>query len=490
MSKPQRFFVFGDQSWPVESLIKTLPRSDQEVSVWIDGRGWLTREAKTPRQSLRVRIPSNSQAFVENPDVLEAIEFMPSAKELGDAVAIVGFKDPEASQRVVEALKDKNPEMKILKVGERAGRPALQDTRRSVAWGELLSPVMDQELNFLNIQNQIRDLRELLKDADQVAILLQDDPDPDGLASALALRKVLGRKTQTAPIVSMGRVTRPENVAMLRLLEIEVDTVTLEQLNRFDRVVMVDCQPSFFKGRQIKVDAIIDHHPRVVLEGASTIKPAFEQILPQYGSVSTMMTEYLRAADVDVSQRLSTALLYGIKSDTLHLNREVSEADLEAFVYLYPRINKNILRRIERPELPFKYLKVLSKALTHIDELNNGRACLFLGEIEREEWSPQAADFALQIEGAEWAMACGIYDGNLVISGRNCGFQNHCGDLFKVVFDGLGAAGGHRTMAKAIIPTEQWIAANGARSLSRAGVMAIIERRFKKALGRAAVLSN
>jgi len=64
------------------------------------------------------------------------------------------------------------------------------------------------------------------------------------------------------PICSCGNITRPENASMARLLEIEVDRIAPADLAQFDKVVMVDCQPSFFRGRNIHADVILDHHPR------------------------------------------------------------------------------------------------------------------------------------------------------------------------------------------------------------------------------------
>ena len=39
----------------------------------------------------------------------------------------------------------------------------------------------------------------------------------------------------------------------------------------------------------------------------------FTDIRSGYGATSTILTEYLEACEADVSQRLATALLYGIK---------------------------------------------------------------------------------------------------------------------------------------------------------------------------------
>lgn len=399
-----------------------------------------------------------------------------------EAVAIVGFSNTEVSQKVVECLRERSAGIKILEVGTRGSRPAFRQTKRSVAWHDIMSDGMEQEIELLSLQQRVQELRDLLKDVPAIAILLQDDPDPDGLASALALRKVLGRNSQTAAIVSFGQITRPENVAMSRLLGIEVEKVDLERLHSYPKVVLVDCQPSFFKGRRIRADIVIDHHPKAppppVVEGEAPVVPAaldFEEIREDLGALSTLLTQYLRAATVEVSQRLATALLYGIKSDTLFLNRGVADADLDAFVYLYPLINGNVLRKIERPELPVAYLESLRTALKHLS-VKEGIVVLPLKDVSREEWIPQAADFALQVEGAQWAFGCGIFEEKLIISGRNCGYVQHCGDLFKELFDGIGCAGGHRTMAKALIPKAEWLKRFGARSLTQGQVSRILTK--------------
>ena len=453
VTKTSQYLIFGDQSWPVESLAQSLPE-DTDVTVWIDGRGWVHNHQK-----------GEARQHHKNRQTLSAMKAAQVAEMTEEqTVAIVGFEDPETSKKVAQALKIKNSSIKILQVGNRGlgAGAANPEARRFVAWSDLLSPGMDTEIYLLTIQERVRELRECLKDSEKIALLLQEDPDPDGLASALALRKVLGRNALSAPIVSFGTATRPENVAMARLLDIEILTIAPEELEKFAKVVMVDCQPSFFKGRQLRSDVIIDHHPRGEINQDSPV--LFEEIREDLGAISTLLTQYLRATGGEVSQRLATALLYGIKSDTLMLNREVSEQDLEAFVYLYRRINGNILRRIERPELPLGYLEVLRKGLKYL-KVANGVAILALDKIDREEWIPQAADFALQCEGVQWALGCGIYNEKVIISGRNAGYVEHCGDLFKDLFNVIGCAGGHRSMAKAIIPLSCWIETFGKQSL-------------------------
>ena len=183
-------------------------------------------------------------------------------------------------------------------------------------------------------KEKIKELRAMVAETDRVAILVQDDPDPDGIASAMALRTLLGRNKQTTPIFSFGAITRPENRAMVHLLEIQVTRATTDELAAFEKVAMVDVQPPYFNGRLKHSDIVIDHHP-----GYTSGNAPFEDVRVRYGATATILTEYLVTANERISERLATALLYGIKSDTLMLSRRVTEDDLQAFTHLYPLAN-------------------------------------------------------------------------------------------------------------------------------------------------------
>ena len=63
-----------------------------------------------------------------------------------------------------------------------------------------------------------------MDDADRVLILTHNDPDPDAMASGLALRTVLRRTRQTAVIGCLEPVTRPENLRMVKLLDLKIET--------------------------------------------------------------------------------------------------------------------------------------------------------------------------------------------------------------------------------------------------------------------------
>jgi nanoRNase/pAp phosphatase (c-di-AMP/oligoRNAs hydrolase) len=317
----------------------------------------------------------------------------------------------------------------------------------------LIRDDVDEEFEHLNNLRRVVDLRSLLDSREKVGILLQPDPDPDGIACGYALRALLGRKRTTAPLVSFGEVKRPENRALVEALAIEVRTITPDELDEFDGLVLVDVQPNVFgenpPARVLSVDAVIDHHPE-----RSGYDAVIRDIRPGYGATATILTEYLRAAGVELRPRLATGLLYGIKSDTQLLGRETSHRDMMSFAYLHASHSPALLRRIERPALPIDGLRALGRALSHA-EVRDGINILVLGRV-REDVIPQVADMALQAEGAEWAVAAGIVNRELVFSVRNVGYVRAAGDVVRAVVEGLGVGGGHRSMAKGIIPLKSF----------------------------------
>jgi nanoRNase/pAp phosphatase (c-di-AMP/oligoRNAs hydrolase) len=240
---------------------------------------------------------------------------------------------------------------------------------------------------------------------------------------------------------------------MARLLEIDVEQVKPRTLQDYDMRALVDAQPAFFEETLGDVDLVIDHHPE-----ETPVRARLRDVRPSYGATSTILTEYLRAADVKIRERLATALLYGIKSDTLHLERGATRADMEAFAFLHPLANRNTLRRIERPDLPDAALDVLARGLAS-RRLADGVMFVHLGPVAYPELVAQFADFLLQVEGAEWSVVSGHLNGELHVSVRNVGWVRAAGEVVHVAFGDLGGAGGHRSMAKAVVRLRDWRAA-------------------------------
>jgi nanoRNase/pAp phosphatase (c-di-AMP/oligoRNAs hydrolase) len=345
----------------------------------------------------------------------------------GTLVYVLGIGAPHTRKRE-EDLKAQFPELNYLALSELFGGPLLTEFSRS--------------LTRLKVQQYQR----FFADADRVVIMLHNDPDPDAMASGLALRNVLRRTKQTAPLAALQGVTRPENQRMMNLLDIQVEILTPEQVLSFDRIGMVDVQPHAFRGLIDRVDLVIDHHPEQ--PGYTAV---YKDIRADYGSTSTILTEHLRAIDVNISERTATAMLYAIKSDTLFFNRQANRVDIEAFSYLYPLADATLIRKMEGAEITMDRLEYVLKAKQH-GRMEEQVFCAFLGTSPREDFIPYVADFYLQLEDVRWTIVFGIVNDSLVMSVRNLGYSRNAGEFVRKYFNDIGSAGGHRSMAKAVVP--------------------------------------
>jgi nanoRNase/pAp phosphatase (c-di-AMP/oligoRNAs hydrolase) len=364
--------------------------------------------------------------------------------------AVVVFVPAERAPRVLTAIRRVSPGVSIVVLPDALEPPADGATTATTAPSDFLDRVLAPAVERAALRVRVDRVRRHLASAERVLIMMQDDPDPDAIASALAMRTLLGRTRAAAPIATFGTITRPENRAMIRILDIDVEQIKPRALAEHDRVVMVDTQPSFFEEALGEVDLVIDHHPE-----ETPARARLKDIRPAYGATSTILTEYLRAADVRITQRLATALLYGIHTDTLHLERGTTQADMEAFTFLHGHANLSALRRIERPELPDAALDVLAAGIGR-RRIVSGVVFVHLGSVGYPELVAQFADLFLQVEGAEWSVVSGLVDGELHVSVRNVGYVRAAGDVVRQAFGALGSAGGHRSMAKAVVPLRDW----------------------------------
>jgi len=369
---------------------------------------------------------------------------------LGDEIALAGEATPWL-RSAVALIGKASPGVPILVLSDTLSSDDLPDhpCLRRAGLKTLIRDDIDAEFDHLTNLHRVVEIRELLGPRERIGILLQPDPDPDGIACGVALRALLGRKRSTAPLISFGEVQRPENRAMVEGIGLEVQTIVPDELAAFDGLALVDVQPNVFGEVTLEglrsIDVVIDHHPE-----RSGYDATVRDIRPGYGATSTILTEYLRAAGLELRPKLATALLYGIKSDTQLLGRETSPRDIDAFAFLHTAHSPALLRRIERPALPLDDMQALGRALSKA-RVEDGFHVVVLGRV-REDVIPQVADLALQAEGAEWAIAVGTVRNDLVFSVRNVGYVRAAGEAVRAVVDGLGVGGGHRTMAKGIIP--------------------------------------
>jgi nanoRNase/pAp phosphatase (c-di-AMP/oligoRNAs hydrolase) len=295
-------------------------------------------------------------------------------------------------------------------------------------------------------KEKLRRLLGLFSRDDRLLILI--NPDPDAMASAMALKRLLWRKVFATTIAGVEKITRPDNLAMMRLVGLDVVPVENVDQSQFTRFAIVDSQPNHHKAfGDIDYDVIIDHHPD------SGAKARFSDIRPQFGATSTIMTQYIRAANIKPSAKLATGLFYGIKTDTMNFQRKAIIEDVDAFQFLFHHVNVHMAQRIEQAEMTIDFLKYYRIALKRLRRRRH-RLSAHLGPVRPPDVCVSIADFFMKIHDTAWAIVSGIYQGRLIIIVRTDGIRKDGGKLLAERFGQLGSAGGHKTMARAEIPVE------------------------------------
>jgi nanoRNase/pAp phosphatase (c-di-AMP/oligoRNAs hydrolase) len=259
---------------------------------------------------------------------------------------------------------------------------------------------------------------------DEVLVVI--NADPDALACAMAAK---------------------------RLLRYRVKSITIgypNEVRRLSKKVMLDSQPPHLPiFENIKFDVVIDHHPMT-----NNWKATHVDIRPDYGAASSIMVEYLRAADLKPSVYLATALFYAIKVDTHNFEKKARMADAISFRYLFDIANQNLVRKIELSELRLSELSYFKTALAEM-KVSKKRLYAHVGRVRSPDILVIIADFLNQVHDISWVFVSGIHGERLVVIFRCDGYKRNAGKLAIKTFGEIGSAGGHREAARAEVPLKK-----------------------------------
>jgi len=324
-----------------------------------------------------------------------------------------------------------------------------------------------------SISDNLRKLFDLFSPKDKILVTI--DADPDSMASAMALKRILWRRVHTVTIAHFNEIRRFDNLTMTRLLKIPLVRLNKIDSQKYSKILLVDGQPHHHESfAKFKYDAVIDHHPLVV-----PVKASFADIRPEYGATATIMTQYLRAAQIRPSKSLATALVYAIRADTRNFEAGAIDEDVKAFHFLFPYANMHLLSRIETAEMGLAELPYFQQALEN-RRIRKGKIFSYLGRVHAQDTLVLVADFFMKCHEVTWAVVFGVYRKTLVVVIRNDGLRKNAGSLAGKAFGAFGNAGGHRAMARAEIPLASLagqIKENDSATLSR-----FVIRQFEKSI--------
>jgi nanoRNase/pAp phosphatase (c-di-AMP/oligoRNAs hydrolase) len=299
-----------------------------------------------------------------------------------------------------------------------------------------------------------------LADLDEVTVLMHPNPDPDAMASALAVGEFAEEVGVESHLQYPGQIRHQENRAFQTVLDLDFEQVDTANDLQSENVVLVDHnEPRGFAGAE-RVDpvAVVDHHPG---DGTGA---AFTDVRPDHGSCASILSEYFQQQDWEplspeeeatvngdaervLHSETATGLLYGIQSDTKHLTKGCSEAEFSASAYLYDGVDEDCLDRIANPQVDAEVLDVKARAIDR-RVVRNAFAVSDVGEVSNADAIPQAADELTRLEGVTAVVVMGQKGDTLHLSGRSRDDRVHMGKTLRAVVEDIpmGNAGGHARM--------------------------------------------
>jgi nanoRNase/pAp phosphatase (c-di-AMP/oligoRNAs hydrolase) len=295
----------------------------------------------------------------------------------------------------------------------------------------------------------LKKIMEMVRPGDSMAFMMYGSPDPDAIASALAMHRIIQqtRGLTKYAFVATEPLARQQNIALAEAMRLNIQLINKVDLTAYRLTALFDAQPSFFK-ENIPAHMVFDHHPR---EGQW--QADLEDIRTGYGALSSIMTEYLLCSRVYIPRNLHTALMYGIKTDTNNFNRDTIFEDISAYTHHSKRANIQLIQRIELNQTPKRFLKYFDHAYHYIKTFPGGYVCN-LGVMESADVGVQVADFYLRLIGVNYVIISGIVGDKFIIIFRGDGYRRDCGALAQKTFGDLGSGGGHRSAARMEIPLE------------------------------------
>ena len=396
-------------------------------------------------EALRDQDLNARTADIREPDVVDAIADR-------DVILILS-SDIDANKAAVERIRAETGNRFIV---ARAGDPVSRDELVELGADNVINPstvIAESALRALEsgeLEFNAQRLAEILTGTDErLAILTNQNPDPDSIASAVALGAIAEHFDVPFDIFYFGDIGQQENRAFVNLLGITLHQLDLDDGTAFadhDTVILVDTALAEGDVLDTGIDAILDHEDADLDDAVE-----FLDLRPNVSSTSTILTKYVQEFDISVNEETATALLYGIRSETLDFKRDTTPADLTAAAYLYPFADHDTLEQVESPNMSPETLDVLAEAITN-REVQGSHLVSNAGFVREPEVLGQAAKHLLDLEGITTTAVFGVGENRIYLAARSKDIRVDIARVLADAFDETGDVLGHSRQATVDIP--------------------------------------
>ncbi len=336
---------------------------------------------------------------------------------------------------------------------------------------------------FQEFRERIKEkkLRNYLEDFEgKLAIVLQDNPDPDSISAGIGLQSYSEPLGVESDLIYSGRIGHQQNRALVNTLKAKMLRASEIDFEDYEAYALVDVSThgNCSLPEDISPTIIIDHHAytssRAKAEG-------FEDII-NVGATATIIANYLKYSGLEVDEELATALTFAILTDTMNFTRGATSLDFSTLEYLLPMISNELLQTFQSPPLSADTLEVIRKSIRS-SRVKGGYLIANVGEVNDRDAIAQAADYLLRREGTLTTLIYGIEGDWVYVSGRTKDVRLHIGKTMEELYGNLGSAGGHPTAGGGRIPLDAFDVSKDNKQALRGAIDRAIGRKFWEAFG-------
>jgi nanoRNase/pAp phosphatase (c-di-AMP/oligoRNAs hydrolase) len=384
------------------------------------------------------------QYDIRDSEVVEAVEEF-------DVVLILS-SDVEANATAIENIRERRSGQFLV---ARASDPVSSDRLSDAGADVVINPskvIADSALRALEsgeLEYRARQLTDVIDGTvERMAIRIHRSPDPDSVASAVALKAIAESREVESDIVYGGEIGHKENRAFVNLLGIELVHDDDAEANEaeYDTVAVIAQKKGGELEHEAGADILIDHY-----EHEHEHDAAFADIRPNLSSTSTILTKYIQELGLTPDATVATALLYGIRAETMAFKRDTTPADLTAAAYLYPFADHDTLETVESPSMSAETLDVLAEAIRN-REVGGSYLVSNAGFVRDQDALSQAAQHLLNLEGVTTTAVFALADGVIYLTARSKDIRMDIGRVLADAFGETGEVAGHSTEATAEVP--------------------------------------
>jgi nanoRNase/pAp phosphatase (c-di-AMP/oligoRNAs hydrolase) len=364
-------------------------------------------------------------------------------------VLLILSSDVEANKAAVDTVRSRGGDQFIV---VRASDPVTADELTDLGVDVVINPsavIADSALRALEtgeLEFKAEQLAAVIDSTERrMAILAHRSPDPDSIASAVALQAIAAARGIEADIIYEGEIGHQENRAFVNLFGIDLLTLEEVDMETYDTLALVDHAKAADPIDE-DVDIFIDHY-----EPDDDYDARFMDVRPNVSSTSTILTKYIQEFDLNLDEDVATALLYGIRAETLDFKRDTTPADLTAAAYLYPFADHDTLEQVESPSMSPETLDVLAEAIRNRD-VKGSHLVSNAGFIRDRDALSQAAQHLLNLEGITTTAVFALADDTIYLAARSKDIRMNIGAVLEDAFGGIGEVVGHSTDASVEIP--------------------------------------